>query len=63
LRNTRERLAVLYGARHRFVVLNSHPGLRIDMALPLETATGDDRTRLEQRYAASSTLSKSVHVT
>jgi two-component system LytT family sensor kinase len=36
LRNTRERLAVLYGANHRFAVLNSHPGLRIDMALPLE---------------------------
>jgi two-component system, LytTR family, sensor kinase len=37
LRNTRERLAVLYGeSHHRFAVLNSHPGLRIDMALPLE---------------------------
>jgi signal transduction histidine kinase len=39
LRNTRERLAVLYGENHRFAVLNSHPGLRIDMALPLETTT------------------------
>jgi len=39
LRNTRERLAVLYGENHRFAVLNSHPGLRIDMALPLETAS------------------------
>jgi two-component system LytT family sensor kinase len=38
LRNTRERLAVLYGENHRFAVLNSHPGLRIDMALPLEIA-------------------------
>ncbi|HET9390552.1 MAG TPA: histidine kinase [Steroidobacteraceae bacterium] len=38
LRNTRERLAVLYGENHRFAVLNSHPGLRIDMALPLEMA-------------------------
>jgi signal transduction histidine kinase len=38
LRNTRERLAVLYGESHRFAVLNSHPGLRIDMALPLEMA-------------------------
>jgi len=36
LRNTRERLAVLYGEHHRFAVLNSHPGLRVDMALPLE---------------------------
>jgi hypothetical protein len=25
LRNTRERLAVLYGEHHRFAVLNSHP--------------------------------------
>jgi two-component system, LytTR family, sensor kinase len=40
LRNTRERLAVLYGeSYHRFAVLNSHPGLRIDMALPLELAS------------------------
>jgi len=39
LRNTRERLAVLYGQNHRFAVLNSHPGLRIDMALPLELAS------------------------
>src|SRR3569833_306886 len=38
LRNPRERLAVLYGEHHRFAVLNSHPGLRIDMALPLELA-------------------------
>jgi two-component system, LytTR family, sensor kinase len=38
LRNTRERLAVLYGANYRFAVLNSHPGLRVDMALPLEVA-------------------------
>src|SRR6204780_2672032 len=37
LRNTRERLAVLYGGSHRFAVANCHPGLRIDMALPLET--------------------------
>lgn len=38
LRNTRERLAVLYGDRHRFAVLNTRPGLRIEMALPLDTA-------------------------
>ena len=36
LRNTRERLAVLYGANHRFAVMNSLPGLRIDIAVPLE---------------------------
>ena len=39
LRNTRERLTVLYGENVRFAVLNSHPGLRVDMALPLETAS------------------------
>ncbi|MBS0365968.1 MAG: histidine kinase [Proteobacteria bacterium] len=38
LANTRERLAVLYGDGCRFAVLNSHPGLRVEMALPLETA-------------------------
>ena len=36
LRNTRERLTVLYGDSCRFAVLNGQPGLRIDMALPLE---------------------------
>jgi two-component system, LytTR family, sensor kinase len=41
LRNTRERLTVLYGEHCRFVVLNCQPGLRIDMALPLERATPD----------------------
>jgi two-component system, LytTR family, sensor kinase len=40
LRNTRERLAVLYGAGHRFAILNSHPGLHVEMALPLETSPG-----------------------
>ena len=38
LRNTRERLAVLYGERCRFAVLNAHPGVRVEMALPLEFA-------------------------
>jgi LytS/YehU family sensor histidine kinase len=38
LRNTRERLAVLYGGNYRFAVLNAHPGLRVEMALPLEIA-------------------------
>jgi two-component system, LytTR family, sensor kinase len=36
LRNTRERLNVLYGEKHRFAVLNSHPGMRIEIGLPLE---------------------------
>ena len=42
LRNTRERLAVLYGDNYRFAVLNSRPGLRVELALPLETATREE---------------------
>ena len=38
LHNTRERLAVLYGENYRFAVLNRQPGLRVEMALPLESA-------------------------
>ncbi len=39
LRNTRERLAVLYDDKHRFAALDNKPGLRIELGLPLETAT------------------------
>jgi LytS/YehU family sensor histidine kinase len=53
LRNTRERLAVLYGERCRFVVLNTHPGLRVEMALPLETAAPES-TAPELRVARAS---------
>jgi signal transduction histidine kinase len=38
LRNTRERLNVLYGEQNRFAVLNSHPGIRIEIGLPLQKA-------------------------
>jgi LytS/YehU family sensor histidine kinase len=38
LRNTSERLAVLYGDSCRFSVRNANPGLRVDMRLPLELA-------------------------
>jgi sensor histidine kinase YesM len=38
LRNTSERLSVLYGESRRFVVSNANPGLRVDMSLPLEFA-------------------------
>jgi two-component system LytT family sensor kinase len=38
LRNTRERLAVLYEDRHRFATLDNKPGLRIELGLPLELA-------------------------
>jgi two-component system LytT family sensor kinase len=37
LRNTRERLSVVYGERHRFATLNAQPGLRIEIAIPRET--------------------------
>ncbi len=43
LANTRERLKVLYGESCRFSVINCHPGLRVDMALPLETAPPEER--------------------
>ncbi len=39
IRNTRERLAVLYGERHRFAVLNASPGVRIEMGFRLERAS------------------------
>jgi len=39
LRNTRERLAVLYDDRHRFATLDNKPGLRIELGLPLEMAS------------------------
>ena len=45
LRNTRERLAVLYGGNYRFAVLNTHPGLRVDLALPLEIAAAGAEPR------------------
>src|SRR3977135_3800034 len=38
LGNPRERLAVLYGDKCRFAVLNSRPGLRVAWAVPLEPA-------------------------
>ncbi|HEX9707280.1 MAG TPA: histidine kinase [Steroidobacteraceae bacterium] len=36
LRNTRERLKVLYGDAHRVEVADATPGLRVEMRLPLE---------------------------
>ena len=38
-RNTRERLAVLYGDRQQIAVRFSRPGLRLEITLPLELAT------------------------
>ncbi len=37
MRNTRERLKVLYGDAHRVEVADAEPGLRVEMRLPLET--------------------------
>ena len=38
LRNTRERLSVLYEDQHRFATIDNKPGLRIELGLPLEMA-------------------------
>jgi signal transduction histidine kinase len=38
-RNTRERLAALYGDRQRLAVRFARPGLRLEITLPFETAT------------------------
>jgi two-component system LytT family sensor kinase len=58
LANTRERLKVLYGDTCRFAALNSHPGLRVDMALPLETAPPEERAA---QRALTARLSGGVH--
>ncbi|TLY96234.1 MAG: sensor histidine kinase [Gammaproteobacteria bacterium] len=58
LRNTRERLAVLYGENCRFAVLNSRPGLRVDMALPLETAGAGAEA---QRQALQPGVARGAH--
>ncbi len=39
LRNTRERLQVLYGDRARFGAVNTRPGVRIDLEIPAEYAS------------------------
>jgi two-component system, LytTR family, sensor kinase len=38
IRNTRERLQVLYGERSRVTVENAYPGLRVSLQFPLELA-------------------------
>jgi sensor histidine kinase YesM len=52
LRNTLERLAVLYGDNYRFAVLDSSPGLRVEMALPFETTAREEAAprAAESRY-------------
>jgi len=39
LRNTRERLQVLYGERARFGANNTNPGVRIDIEMPADYAS------------------------
>ncbi len=58
LANTRERLKVLYGENCRFAAINCHPGLRVDMALPLETAPPEERAA---QRALTARLSGGVH--
>ena len=52
LRNTLERLAVLYGDNYRFAVLDGSPGLRVEMALPFETTAREEAAprAAETRY-------------
>ena len=52
LRNTRERLAVLYSEKHRFAVLNSHPGMRIEIGFPLEKAAASSAPSIAKHSAA-----------
>jgi two-component system, LytTR family, sensor kinase len=63
LRNTRERLAVLYGDNYRFAALNSRPGLRVEMALPFETAAREEEAApraAEPRYPRPVQVPQSV---
>ena len=62
LRNTRERLAVLYGDNYRFAVLNSRPGLRVELALPFETNAREEAAprAAEPRYTRQIPVPQSV---
>jgi len=53
LRNTRERLEVLYGQGCRFAVINTRPGARVEMGLPLEIAPAEERSAGERRRQLS----------
>jgi len=52
LRNTSERLAVLYGNNTHFAVSNSNPGLRVDMQLPLELAEAGPESAVNRAATA-----------
>jgi two-component system, LytTR family, sensor kinase len=54
LRNTSERLAVLYGESCQFSVSNAYPGVRVDMRLPLELAeAGTEPARVNAIFPPS----------
>jgi two-component system, LytTR family, sensor kinase len=59
LRNTSERLAVLYGNNTHFAVSNSNPGLRVDMTLPLELADPSPESAVNR--AAPATAARGAH--
>jgi two-component system, LytTR family, sensor kinase len=59
LRNTSERLAVLYGNNTHFAVSNSNPGLRVDMTLPLELADPSPESAVSR--AAPATAARGAH--
>jgi two-component system, LytTR family, sensor kinase len=63
LRNTLERLAVLYRDNYRFAVLDSRPGLRVEMALPFETNTREETAprAAEPRYPSPVRLPQSAN--
>jgi LytS/YehU family sensor histidine kinase len=63
LRNTLERLAVLYGDNYRFAVLDSSPGLRVEMALPFETVAREEAAPrvAEPRYPRPVRLPQSAN--
>jgi two-component system, LytTR family, sensor kinase len=62
LRNTLERLAVLYGDNYRFAVLDGSPGLRVEMALPFETTAREEAAprAAESRYPRPARLPESA---
>ncbi|MFZ0501577.1 MAG: histidine kinase [Steroidobacteraceae bacterium] len=63
LNNTRERLAVLYGDNYRFAVLDSRPGLRVELALPFETTSREEAAprAAEPRYPRPVRLPQSAN--
>jgi two-component system LytT family sensor kinase len=59
LSNTRERLSVLYGDNFRLAVADCRPGVRVDLALPLETGTREEAATIP---AAQPRFARPLHV-